>query len=89
MLKDLLVEIKTSDYISKENIALKLDKPIELIQDGFDQLIRMGYIEEGKEINDCPSSCGGCPYARVCNRLPVNTIKLTEKGEKILDKKIV
>lgn len=84
MLKDLLLEIKTSDYISKENIALKFNKPIELIQDGFNQLIRMGYIEEGKELNDCPSPCGGCPYANVCNKLPVNTIKLTKKGEEVL-----
>ena len=84
MLKDILVEIKNSNYISKGNIASKLNKPIELIEDGFNQLIRMGYIKVNDNINNCNTLCGNCPYASSCNKIPVKTMKITQKGEKLL-----
>jgi len=84
LLKELLVEIKNSNYISKSNIAIKLNKPVELIEDGFQQLIRMGYISEEDNLNSCNSYCGSCPYAKTCNKMPVKTMKITEKGEKLL-----
>lgn len=46
MLKELLVVIKESSYISKSNISKKLNISEELIEEGFEQLIRMGYIKE-------------------------------------------
>jgi len=84
LLKELLLEIKNSKYISKANIAIKLNKPVELIEDGFEQLIRMGYISEDGGLSNCSSACGSCPYANSCNKIPVKTMKITEKGEKLL-----
>ncbi len=86
MLKELLVEIKNSNYISKANIAIKLNKPVELIEDGFSQLIRMGYISEENDLNTCNSNCGNCPYGKHCNKMPVKTINITDKGEEYLTK---
>lgn len=85
MLKDLLREIKNSKYFSQENLAVKLNKPLGLIEDGFQQLIRMGYIEKEDSLVECEAPCGSCPYAKVCSKMPVNTIKITKKGEKLLN----
>lgn len=86
MLKELLIEIKNSSYISKASIADKLNKPVELIEDGFEQLNRMGYIREDDNINACDTLCSNCPYASTCNKIPVKTMKITQKGEKLLAK---
>ncbi len=84
MLRELLMEIQNSNYISKANMAVKFNKPVELIEDGFEQLIRMGYISEDHNLNNCNSYCGNCPYSKSCNKMPVKTIKITEKGERYL-----
>lgn len=86
MLKEVLEEINNSDYISKANIAIKLNTSEGLIEDAFSQLIRMGYIEEDKGISDCEISCGSCPYSTSCNKVYLNTIAITEKGKKLLKK---
>jgi hypothetical protein len=84
LLKEVLKKIYDSNYISKINIARSLDVPEELIEDAFSQLIRMGYIEEDNGIKDCSVGCGNCPYANHCNKVPVNTIIITKKGERLL-----
>ncbi len=85
MLKEILKEISNSNYISKSNIAVKLNINETLIEDAFSQLVRMGYIKED-ENNDvnCSSSCMGCPYAKSCSKLPVKTVILTNKGKSLL-----
>ncbi|MCF6466570.1 FeoC-like transcriptional regulator [Clostridium sp. Cult2] len=85
MLKEVLFEINNSNYISKSNIASKLNKNENLIEDAFSQLIRMGYIKENDR-NSCNSQCTGCSFASLCNKNTVKTVIITEKGEKLLNK---
>ena len=84
MLKEVLREIKNSDYISKANIAVKLNKSEDLIEDAFSQLMRMGYIKEDNNVNSCNFKCKGCPFANSCNKLPIKSIMITEKGNQLL-----
>ncbi len=86
MLKDLLSAINDSDYISRSNISERLKISEELVEEGFEQLIRMGYIKEDVRGVKCDIGCGGCPYARSCDKVPIKTIKITEKGERLLAK---
>lgn len=86
MLKDVLREINDSDYISKANIAIKLNKSEDLIEDAFFQLNRMGYIAEESSINSCNLKCGNCPYSNSCNNIPIKSIIITEKGERLLQR---
>ena len=85
MLKKILFEIKNLGYISKSNIARKLNISEELVEDGINQLVRMGYIKEIKNVNSCSTSCGNCPYANTCNKTFIKTMEITEKGEKLLN----
>lgn len=85
MLREVLKEIYNSNYISKSNIARNLNMPEELVEDAFTQLTRMGYIDEDDGIDDCNISCSKCPYANHCNKIPVNTVTITKKGEKLLN----
>ena len=86
MLKELLTAIKESDYISKSNISKRLKISEELVEEGFEQLIRMGYIEEDTRGIKCDIGCGSCPYAEACDKMPIKTIMITEKGERLLAK---
>ena len=86
MLKDLLSAINDSDYISRSNISERLNISEELVEEGFEQLIRMGYIKEDVRGVKCDIGCGGCPYAKSCDKVPIKTIKITEKGERLLAK---
>ncbi len=86
MLKDLLSAINDSDYISRSNISERLKISEELVEEGFEQLIRMGYIKEDVRGVKCDIGCGGCPYAKSCDKVPIKTIKITEKGERLLAK---
>ncbi len=86
MLKELLVEIKDADYISRSNISKKLKISEELVEDGFEQLTRMGYIKEDSSGINCDVGCSICPYSKSCNELPIKTIMITEKGERLLAK---
>lgn len=86
MLKEILDEIKNSDYISKSNISQSLNVSEDLIDEGFDQLIRMGYIREETSGSSCTIECSGCAYAKSCGHIPVKTVVITEKGERLLGK---
>lgn len=85
MLKDVLKEIKNSNYISKKNIATKLNTSESLIEDVFFQLDRMGFIEEDVMAN-CDMGCTTCPYSNSCNESPIKSYVITGKGEKLLNK---
>ncbi|WP_236911779.1 FeoC-like transcriptional regulator [Clostridium sp. Cult1] len=87
MLREVLKEIKDADYISKSNIALKLNKSESLIEDAFSQLIRMGYIRQNdNSITNCDIGCGNCPYASSCNKTYIKSIIITERGKKLLNR---
>lgn len=85
MLKEVLQEINHANYISKANIALKLNKSEALIEEAFSQLARMGYIKED-DMNSCNTQCNRCAFASLCNKVPVKTVIITEKGEKLLNR---
>ncbi|MBZ2175432.1 hypothetical protein K8M07_09255 [Schnuerera sp. xch1] len=85
MLKEILKEIKDKKYISKANIASKLNTNENVIEQAFYQLARMGYIEENN-MNSCNYKCSSCSFASLCNKVPINTIIITKKGEKLLNK---
>ena len=85
MLKELLTAIKESDYISKSNISKRLKISEELVEEGFEQLIRMGYIEEDTRGIKCDIGCG-VAYAEACDKMPIKSIMITEKGERLLAK---
>lgn len=71
-------------YISKSKIAEKLNTTEDVIEHAFSQLSKMGYIKEDST-KDCNYKCKGCSFASLCNKVPLNTIIITEKGEKILN----
>lgn len=74
-------------YISKSNIAHRLNKTEGLIEQALSQLIRMGYIIEYNG-NNCNLQCKGCAYANSCNKTPIKTLKITEKGKRLLGEKV-
>ncbi|NLX62391.1 MAG: hypothetical protein GXZ06_07845 [Tissierellia bacterium] len=87
MLKEVLKVIKDSKYISKANIAKELNTTEDVIEQVFSELNRMGYIKEDKTIN-CNMKCDGCSFSSLCNKVPINTIIITEKGKKLLGKSL-
>lgn len=80
------MEIKNSNYISKTNIASKLKIDEKLVEDALYELSRMSYIKENNNINSCNLKCSGCSFAKSCNKFPIKTIIITEKGEKLLQR---
>lgn len=85
MLKEVLKEIRDSKYVSKPGIAKKLNTTEDVIEQVFSELNRMGYIKED-DTKGCNMKCKGCSFASLCNRVPINTVIITEKGKKLLDK---
>jgi predicted transcriptional regulator len=85
LLKEVLKEIKDSKYVSKTSIAKKLNTTEDVIEQIFSELDRMGYIREDNA-KSCNMKCKGCSFASLCNKVPINTVMITEKGEKLLNK---
>jgi hypothetical protein len=86
MLKELLLEISASEYISKTLLAAKLGRPKGLIEDGLAQLVRLGYLAEGSGSSSCAVKCGKCPYASLCGQDPIRTLTITTAGQKYIDR---
>lgn len=84
MLKDLLLEVSTANYLSKMHLAEKLNQPVGLIEDGLEQLVRLGYLREDNSEQDCVLPCGKCPYASMCRTTPIKTVAVTDKGRELL-----
>lgn len=84
MLRELLKEINTADYVAKAALAAKLGKPAVLVEGGFEELVRLGYLVEdaGADCGDLP--CGRCPYASMCQKKPLKTWTITDKGKSLL-----
>ena len=85
MLKQLLLEIYKADYVSKANLAVKLDSPVPLVEEGFAELVRLGYLLEDASLNCQDRPCGRCPYASMCQKEPLKTWTITEKGRALLE----
>ena len=50
MLKDIMKSIKKNGYISKSMLAGELNTSEDMIDEGIDQLLRMGYIINEEKI---------------------------------------
>jgi len=86
MLQDILKIINRDRYISRTMISKELNAPIEIINDGINQLLRMGYMIEEKTGENCATVCGNCPYAKSCNKEIVRTFKVSDKSKILLNK---
>ena len=84
MLKEILRIIDELGYISKSQLASRLNTTEDMIGMGLDQLIRMGFIVEEKEAPSCSSSCGSCPYQKSCNKTFVKSFEISDKGDNFL-----
>ena len=85
MLKQLLLEIYNADYVSKLNLAVKLDRSVSLVEEGFAELVRLGYLSEDASLSCYDLPCGKCPYASLCQKEPLKTWTITEKGRALLE----
>lgn len=83
MLKDILKEISIAKTFSIPVIAKNLNTSESLVKDAIDQLSRMGYIVEAMGSPTCETKCSGCTISN-CNTVPLKTLSITEKGQKLL-----
>lgn len=84
MLKDILKIINKENLISKTQIAEELDLQVDMIEEGVNQLLRMGYLIEDKTAKGCIRFCSNCPYAKSCHKDILKTFKISDKGKKHL-----
>ncbi len=83
MLKDVLKEISNSRALDISDIAKKLNITDALVKELISQLERMGYIIEDMGSYTCESKCSSCKISN-CNTIPLKTLGITAKGEKLL-----
>lgn len=83
MLINLLKEIYNSPVYSKKMLANKLNTNEDMIEQGLAHLKRMGYIENYVLGGKCKFNCKSCS-GNSCNLNPINSLIVTEKGEKVL-----
>jgi hypothetical protein len=86
MLEDILKIIRRDGYLSRSKLAKELKVNAGIIDDGIEQLIRMGYLVEEKIGEGCPTSCALCPLAKGCNKEALKTFKLSPKGVNYLER---
>ena len=84
MLKDVLKEISRAKVFSISVIAKTLNITEALIEEAIEQLSRMGYITEDMGSPTCETKCSGCSVTS-CNTIPLKTLSITEKGNKLLE----
>ncbi|HZJ75898.1 MAG TPA: FeoC-like transcriptional regulator [Clostridia bacterium] len=84
MLKEILKIIYSSGYFSNRDLAKQLNVTEEVIIDGINQLINMGYLKREAKKDICPTSCTRCPYVQSCNKDIVETYQITEKGMSVI-----
>ena len=83
MLKDMLKIIRRDGYISRPRLAKELNVSGETVDDGINQLMRMGYLTEEKTGEGCSTSCAKCPFAQNCSKEIVKAFRISEKGGKL------
>lgn len=86
MLKSVLREINDANMFSKSSIAKNLNITEGMVEEIISQLVRMGYLNEDLGSPTCDTSCGKCPYSRMCHSSPIKMLNLTDKGKKIIYK---
>jgi hypothetical protein len=85
MLKDILRKMDGLEGFSKSAIALDFHISEEMVEDLLGQLVRMNYLKENLGSPSCETSCGKCPYAKVCHTVPVKMYSITDKGKNLLN----
>ena len=80
MLMEILKIIERDGFIKRESIASELDVMVEIVDDGLDQLVRMGFLKEEATGESCSSFCSKCPFANNCSKDVVKTYSLTNKS---------
>ncbi len=85
MLKDILMIINRDGLISRTVLANELNLPQSVVDDGIDQLLRMGYLLEEKTGENCSVFCISCPFAKSCSKEIIKTFQMSEKGKRYLD----
>lgn len=80
MLKDMLRIINRDAYISRTQLAGELNVSKEIVDDGINQLLRMGYLLEEETGEGCSTSCAKCPFAKSCNKEIIKTFKISDKS---------
>ena len=87
MLRDILKEISVAKTFSIPTIAKNLNTSEALVEEGIDQLSRMGYLIEDMGSPTCETKCSGCMISN-CNTIPLKTLTITKKGEQLLNSTI-
>lgn len=85
MLKDILKVIKRDGYISISHLARELKTPEAMVEEGINQLLRMGYLINEDTGKGCASTCAGCPFAKTCNKEIVNIFRISDKADNVCD----
>jgi hypothetical protein len=80
MLKDILKIIDRDGYISRVQLARELNVNKEIIDDGIEQLLRMGFLVEEETGDNCASYCSKCLFAKSCNKEIVKTYRMSSDG---------
>lgn len=80
MLKDILRTINRDGYLSRSLLATELGISEEMIDEGINQLLRMGYIIKEETGESCSTACVNCPFAKTCNKDIITTYKISEKS---------
>lgn len=83
MLKDILKVINRDGYLSRSMLAKELGLSEDMIDEGINQLQRMGYIIKEETGESCSTACVNCPFAKTCNKDIITTYKISEKGSNI------
>ncbi|MFA5536507.1 MAG: winged helix-turn-helix domain-containing protein [Bacillota bacterium] len=84
MLKDILRIINRDGLISRTILADELNLTQAVVDDGIDQLLRMGYLLEEKTGENCSTFCTSCPFAKNCSKEIIKTFQISEKGKRYL-----
>lgn len=79
MLEEILRYIYENRMYSKSKIAQDLNLEEGLVEQGLNQLLNMGYLQEDQMSQSCSSNCSTCPLSS-CDLNRINTYTLTEKG---------
>lgn len=84
MLKDLLRAISRDGYVSASKLSNELMVSKSMVEDGIEQLIRMGYILREVAGEVCASTCTNCPFAKSCSKEILKIYKISDKGNDLL-----
>lgn len=86
ILGDILRIISRDGYISRTQLAKELNVFKEIIDEGINQLLKMGYLLEDDTGEGCSTFCTKCPYAKNCSKEIVKVFRISDKGNRFLKK---